>query len=276
MAFAFASPIPFNSVDSVSASAVLISTGPANAQSGMQAISSMQPFTIPVGDSFVGRIVDVLGRPLDGRGKIESDSKNPVFCDAPGVLDREPIEESFETGLQIIDATIPVGKGQRELIVGDQITNKTSLCLDTIINQKGKDVICIYCYIGGAHSTLMQSIELLKAKESLEAARVLLDTGHADVSASRSYYTMFYLAEALLWEEGEEFRKHGAVHAKFGERFVQSGKINAAFHRYLLDAFDLRILSDYDVGQVVSKEAAEELIRRAKEFLQVAQELLKE
>ena len=108
--------------------------------------SQGKPLYVPVGENFIGRVVDSLARPFDDKGEINPSGFNPVFRQAAGVMEREPISEPLLTGIKIIDLLIPIGKGQRELIVGDRQIGKTSIALDTIINQKGKDVICIYCW----------------------------------------------------------------------------------------------------------------------------------
>ena len=104
---------------------------------------------VPVGENFIGRVVDPLGNPMDGKGKIEGLTLNPVFRQATGVMEREPITQTLHTGIKIIDIIIPLGKCQRELIVGDRQIGKSSIGVDAIINQKDKNVICIYCWIGG-------------------------------------------------------------------------------------------------------------------------------
>ena len=111
---------------------------------------------------------------------------------------------------------------------------------------------------------------LHKAQEAIEAATLLLQGGKNDFAAGRAYYAMFYVAEALLFEKGLEFRKHGGVHAAFGEHFAKTGDLDARFHRYLLEAFESRLEADYGVDVALSTGAVEELIRRAKEFLTVA------
>ena len=123
--------------------------------------SSSELINIPVGDGLVGRVVGSLAEPLDGKGPIEAETYYPVFREAPGIMEREPIEESFHTGVKSVDLTIPLGKGQRELIIGDRQTGKTSLCLDAIINQKGQDVICIYCWAGGSRSDFKKHLHIL-------------------------------------------------------------------------------------------------------------------
>ena len=101
--------------------------------------------SVPVGEAMIGRVVNPLGEPIDGKGPIEAKQRNPLERIAPGVLDRQPVREPMQTGIKAIDAMIPIGRGQRELIIGDRQTGKTAVILDTIINQKGGDLICIYC-----------------------------------------------------------------------------------------------------------------------------------
>ena len=103
---------------------------------------------MPVGDAFIGRIVNALGAPIDGKGEIKADGYRPVENPAPGIIDRKSVTVPLETGILSIDSMFPIGRGQRELIIGDRQTGKTSVALDTILNQKGKDVICIYVAIG--------------------------------------------------------------------------------------------------------------------------------
>src|SRR5271157_2354211 len=117
--------------------------------------------SVPVGESLIGRVVNPLGEAIDGKGPIASKQRNPLERIAPGVLDRQPVREPLQTGIKAIDAMIPIGRGQRELIIGDRQTGKTAVILDTIINQKGGDVICIYCGIGQKRSTIAQVVKTL-------------------------------------------------------------------------------------------------------------------
>jgi F-type H+-transporting ATPase subunit alpha len=118
--------------------------------------------SIPVGDALIGRVVDPLGNPLDGQGPIETSERRPMEFKAPGVIDRQPVKEPLQTGLKAIDAMIPIGRGQRELIIGDRGTGKTAILVDTILNQRGQDLICIYVAIGQKASTVAQVYERLK------------------------------------------------------------------------------------------------------------------
>jgi F-type H+-transporting ATPase subunit alpha len=127
-----------------------------------------QVMRVPVGEALVGRVVDPLGNPLDGLGPIETTAYRPLEFKAPGVVDRQPVKEPLQTGLKAIDAMIPIGRGQRELIIGDRQTGKTAVAIDTIINQRGGDVICIYCAVGQKASTVAQVVEKLRETGALE------------------------------------------------------------------------------------------------------------
>src|SRR3954463_5405575 len=111
---------------------------------------------IPVGDGLLGRIVDPLGRPLDGKGDVDTSETRPAEFKAPGVVQRQPVEEPVQTGIKAIDAMIPIGRGQRELIIGDRQTGKSAIAIDTIINNKDKNLICVYVAIGQRMSTVVQ------------------------------------------------------------------------------------------------------------------------
>jgi F-type H+-transporting ATPase subunit alpha len=117
---------------------------------------------VPAGPALIGRVVDPLGQPLDGKGAIRSDVHMYVECMAPGVVDRLPVREPLQTGIKAIDAMIPIGRGQRELIIGDRQTGKSAIAIDTIINQKGKGVTCIYVAIGQKNSTVAYVIKILE------------------------------------------------------------------------------------------------------------------
>ncbi len=110
----------------------------------------------------IGRVVNPLGQPLDGLGEIKTDKTRPVEATAPGVMQRQSVAEPMQTGLKAIDALVPIGRGQRELVIGDRKTGKTSIAIDTIINQKGQDVICIYVAIGQKESTVRNQVETLR------------------------------------------------------------------------------------------------------------------
>src|SRR6187401_2204968 len=118
--------------------------------------------SVPVGEEMLGRVVNALGQPIDGKGPIASKKFLPIERLAPGVVDRQPVKEPLQTGLKAIDGMVPIGRGQRELIIGDRQTGKTAVCIDAIINQRGKDVICIYNAIGQKQSTIAQVVKTLE------------------------------------------------------------------------------------------------------------------
>ena len=132
--------------------------------------------SVPVGDAMIGRVVNAIGQPIDGAGPIESSEFRPVESPAPGILDRQPVKEPLQTGIKAIDSMIPIGRGQRELIIGDRQTGKTTIAIDTIINQKGKDVICIYVAIGQKRSTVTNLVEQLKKSGAMEYSFVVAAT----------------------------------------------------------------------------------------------------
>ena len=161
-----------------------------------------QIMQVPVGEAMIGRVVNALGRPIDGKGPIVTERFSPVERIAPGVVDRQPVKEPLQTGLKAIDAMIPIGRGQRELIIGDRQTGKTAVALDTIINQKGGDVIAIYVAIGQKRSTVAQVVKILEQYGAMEYTIV--------VSASASDPApMQYLAPYAGCAIGEYFRDSG-------------------------------------------------------------------
>jgi len=128
---------------------------------------------VPVGEALLGRVVDVLGNPIDGKGPIKTDKSRVVELKAPGIISRQPVEESLATGIKSIDAMIPIGRGQRELIIGDRQTGKTAIAIDTIINQKGQNVQCFYVAIGQKASTIAQVVEKLNKAGALEYTTII-------------------------------------------------------------------------------------------------------
>lgn len=134
---------------------------------------------VPVGEKMVGRVVDALGHAIDGKGAIDTGDFRPVEYPAPGVLSRQPVKEPLQTGIKAIDSMIPIGKGQRELIIGDRQTGKTAIAIDTILNQKGKDVICIYVAIGQKQSTVAQLVHTLEEKGAMKYTTVVSATASA-------------------------------------------------------------------------------------------------
>ena len=131
---------------------------------------------IPVGDGFLGRVVDALGTPIDGKGDISAEGYRPIECPAPGIIDRQPVNAPMETGLLAIDSMFPIGRGQRELIIGDRQIGKTVIATDTIINQKGKDVLCIYVAIGQKRSTVATLVENLEKNGAMAYTTVVCAT----------------------------------------------------------------------------------------------------
>ena len=129
---------------------------------------------VPVGEAVMGRVVNALGQPIDGKGPIESNQRRRIEVKAPGIIGRQPVREPLQTGLKAIDGMIPIGRGQRELIIGDRQTGKTAIAIDTIINQKGKDVFCVYVAIGQKASTVAQVVEKLKAHGAMDYTAVVM------------------------------------------------------------------------------------------------------
>jgi F-type H+-transporting ATPase subunit alpha len=158
--------------------------------------------SVPVGDALIGRVVNAVGQPLDGKGPIATDKYRNVERIAPGVIKRQPVKEPVATGITVIDSMIPIGRGQRELIIGDRQTGKTAIALDTIINQKGKDLICIYVAIGQKQSTVAQVVGVLEKYGAMEHTIVVSATA-SDPAALQ------YLAPYAGCAMGEEFMETG-------------------------------------------------------------------
>lgn len=157
---------------------------------------------IPAGDNFLGRVVDALGSPIDGLGPIEADGYRPIEAPAPDIISRQPVNQPMETGLLTIDSMFPIGRGQRELIIGDRQTGKTAIALDTILNQKGKNVVCVYVAIGQKTSSVSQLVETLRKHDALDYTIVVSAT--ASDSAPLQYIAP-YAGCAL----GEYFMQKG-------------------------------------------------------------------
>lgn len=156
---------------------------------------------VPVGDAFLGRIVDALGAPIDGKGEIKSDDFRPIENEAPGIVDRQSVNQPMATGILAIDSMFPIGRGQRELLIGDRQTGKTAIAMDTIVNQKGKDVICIYVAIGQKASTVAKLVNTLKTHDAMDYTIVMSAT--ASDSASLQYiapYAATALAEYFMYK----------------------------------------------------------------------------
>jgi F-type H+-transporting ATPase subunit alpha len=157
---------------------------------------------VPVGDALIGRVVNALGQPVDGKGPIVSDKFRNIESMAPGVIQRQPVKEPLQTGIKAIDAMIPIGRGQRELVIGDRQTGKTTILIDTILNQKNTDVFCIYVAIGQKESTVAQVVKILEDNGAMEYTTVV--TASASEPAP-----LQYLAPYCGVTIGEEFRDTG-------------------------------------------------------------------
>ena len=153
----------------------------------------------PVGEALIGRVVNPLGMPIDDKGHIEAKQRNPLERIAPGVLDRQPVREPLQTGIKAIDSMIPIGRGQRELIIGDRQTGKTAVILDTIINQKGQNIVCIYCAIGQKRSTIAQVVKVLTDAGAMDYTIVV-------ASSAAEPASLQYIAPYAACAMGEYFR----------------------------------------------------------------------
>ena len=169
---------------------------------GSSVVATGRVVEVPVGDEMLGRVVDALGRPIDDKGEIITSTKLPIEREAPGVIDRHSVDEPLETGIKIIDSMIPIGKGQRELIIGDRQTGKTAIAIDTILNQKGKNVKCIYVAIGQKTYTVAQIVEKLKQNDALEYTTIV-------VSGAGEPAALQYIAPYAGCAIGEYWRDKG-------------------------------------------------------------------
>ena len=157
---------------------------------------------VPAGDALIGRVVSALGQPIDGKGPIKTDIQRPVEYPAPGIIDRQPVDTPIQTGLKAIDAMIPIGRGQRELIIGDRSTGKTALAIDTILNQRDQDVICIYVGIGQKESTIAGIVRVLEERGAMDYTIVV-------AASAAEPAPLQYLAPYAGCAMGEEFRDRG-------------------------------------------------------------------
>lgn len=173
-----------------------------NIQEGQLVKTTGRIASIPVGDELIGRVVNPLGQPLDGKGPIESKNFRAVERKAPGIIQRKSVHQPLQTGITAIDAMTPIGRGQRELIIGDRQTGKTAIALDTILNQKGGDVICIYCAIGQKTSSVAQIIKTLEERGAMEYSIVVL-------ASAIDSAPLQYLAPFAAVTIGEEFMAQG-------------------------------------------------------------------
>ena len=148
-------------------------------KAGCEVLRTGRVLDVPVGEELLGRVIDGTGRPLDNQGVISTVKRLPIEREAPGIMQRAPVNIPLQTGIKVIDALIPIGRGQRELILGDRATGKTAIALDTIINQKGKDVICVYCAIGQRSSAVAKLIAELRQREAMDYCIVVVAGGES-------------------------------------------------------------------------------------------------
>jgi len=199
-----------------------------NVQEGDEVRRTGRIIEVPVGEALVNRVVDALGRPVDGKGIIRTDASRPIESPAPAVIDRQPVDTPMQTGLVAIDALVPIGRGQRELIIGDRQTGKTAIAIDTIINQKGKDVICIYVAIGQKESTVANVVETLRANGAMYYTIVVC----ANASEPAP---MLYIAPYAGAAMGEYFMNKGKdvliIYDDLSKHAVSYREISLLLHR---------------------------------------------
>ncbi len=181
---------------------ILVFGGKGRIRAGDEVYNRGEEFRIPVGEPFIGRIVNSLCEPVDGRGRVASTERFPVFGEAAGIMERLPVEQTMETGTRILDAVIPIAKGQRQLIIGDRMTGKTTIGIDAILNQEGKGTVCIYCCTGKAYSSLAKVVRLFEARGAM--AYTVVVSAPASASTGEQYLSP-YTAATL----GEYFMRHG-------------------------------------------------------------------
>jgi len=185
---------------------VLVFGSKVNIRAGDEVYSKGEPLLLPAGEGFLGRLVNALCDPIDGKGPIKPDKFFPVFRDAPPVMDRVPVEKTLETGTMILDGIIPIAKGQRELLIGDRLTGKTTVAIDAVINQKDKNVICIYACVGKPYSAFTRVIDLLTEKGAMPYT--ICVGGIASTSAGEQYlapYTACMLGEYFMHKGRDVF-----------------------------------------------------------------------
>ena len=169
---------------------------------GMKVTRTKKRAGIPVGEHYLGRVVNALGAPIDGKGDIEADDYRPIECDAPGIVDRKSVSVPLQTGIKAIDSMVPIGRGQRELIIGDRQTGKTAIAIDTIINQKGQNVKCIYVAIGQKASTVANIVKTLEENGAMDYTTVVAST-------SSELAPLQYIAPYSGCAIGEEWMENG-------------------------------------------------------------------
>ena len=186
---------------------------------GDEAKRTRRILQVPAGEALVGRVVDALGRPLDGKGPINASEYNPIERIAPGIVDRQPVKEPLQTGVKAVDAMIPIGRGQRELIIGDRQTGKTAIAVDAMINQKGTGVICVYVAIGQKLSTVAQVVKTLEEHGAMDHT-IVVSAGASDPAPLQylSPYSGCAMAEHFLYSGGhalcvyDDLSKHAAAY----------------------------------------------------------------
>jgi F-type H+-transporting ATPase subunit alpha len=186
---------------------------------GDQVKRSRKILQVPAGEELLGRVVDALGRPLDGKGPIHTKTSYPVERIAPGIVDRQPVKEPLQTGVKAVDAMIPIGRGQRELIIGDRQTGKTAIAVDAIINQKGTGVVCVYVAIGQKLSTVAQVVKTLEEHGAMEHT-IVVNASAADASPLQylAPYSGCAMGEYFLYHKGhalciyDDLSKHAAAY----------------------------------------------------------------
>ena len=197
-------------------------------QEGDEVRRSGRIIEVPVGEEMIGRVVDSLGNPIDGGGEIHTTETRPIESPAPGVIARRPVSVPMQTGIKAIDALIPIGRGQRELIIGDRQTGKTAIAIDTIINQKGKDMICIYVAVGQKESTVAGCVQKLREHEAMDYTIVVC------ASASESA-PMLYIAPYAGAAMGEYFMYKGKdvliIYDDLSKQAVAYREISLLLHR---------------------------------------------
>ena len=169
---------------------------------GMEVRTTNRITSVPVGDALIGRVVNAIGEPIDGKGPIRSTGYRPVEYIAPGVIERKDVDQPLQTGIKAIDSMIPIGRGQRELIIGDRQTGKTAIALDTIINQKGKDVVCVYVAIGQKESTVVRVVDTLREHGAMDYT-IVVNASAADPAPLQyiAPYSGVTMAEYFVYEE---------------------------------------------------------------------------
>ena len=229
--------------------------------------------SVPCGDAMIGRVVDPLGRPLDGKGVIETPHRRPLEFKAPGIVERQPVNEPLQTGVKAIDSMIPVGRGQRELIIGDRKTGKTAIAIDTIINQKGGDVICVYVAVGQKESTVVGVVDKLREHGALDYT-IVVSASAADpaplqfiapyAGAAMAEYFMYKLGRHTLCiyddltKQAHAYRQLSLLLRRPPGREAYPGDVFYLHSRLLERSCKLR-----DEDAVVPKDTAEDCIDRS-------------